>query len=322
MNKLRPECRTQIGFCFIRSEWPNARVVRTEDNAYSILINDAFIPFLFGFWRRAVKKGELNASIDDVSKADREVWFSFENPNVAWTDTILPDIKDPCLRYYLWECIRVGLEAIVDHEFAHIVRGHQRLYQSLNPTIKEFEMASQNLSEKEALQRQTIELDADTFVAHRAIWSFLNRGNRSQHAHAEASCNQYYRNIEHAYQTFCLGLYISFRIFGSYQDEIKDMRTRRHPPTFIRFVQLYTTVTSFLNKVPNLAGKLDKLQNPAFFEVAYCDITGIPFDTSLREFWTTDQCLAYALILIRNLNKVFYQFDNPFPAKTYSMLPM
>ena len=81
-------------------------------------------------------------------------------------------------------------------------------------------------------------------------------------------------------------------------------------------------VTSFLNKVPNLAGKLDQLQNPVFFEVAYCDITGIPFDTSLREFWTTDQCLTYALILIRNLNKVFYQFDNPFPAKTYPMLPM
>lgn len=322
MNKVRPECRTQIGFCFIQSTWPNARVSRAEDGTSSILMNDALIPFLFSFWQRAVEKGELNASIDDVSGLDRKFGISPEELNVLWTNTELTDIKDPHLRYYLWECIRVGLEAIVDHEFGHIVRGHQRLNQSLNPTIKEFEMASQNLSEKEALQRQTIELDADTFVAHCAIWSFLKRGGRSQHVPAEAPYNQHYRNIKHAYQTFCLGLYISFRIFGSYRDEVKDMQTRRHPPTFIRFVQLYATITSFLNKVPSLAGKLDELQNPALFEVAYCDFTGIRFDNSLHEFWITDQCLAYSLILIRNLDKVFYQFDNPFPPRIYPIFSL
>jgi hypothetical protein len=322
MNKLRPECRTQIGFCFVESTWLNARVCRAEDGTSSILMNDALIPFLFNFWQRAVEKGELNASIDDVSGPDRKVWISPEKLIVLWNNTELTDIKDPCLRYYLWECIRVGLEAIVDHEFGHIVRGHQRLHQSSNPIIKEFEIASQAFSENEALHRQTIELDADSFAAHRAIWSFLNRGNRSQHAHAEAPCNQYYRNIKHAYRTLCLSLYVSFRMFGPYHDQVKDMQTRRHPPIFIRFVQACATVTRFLNRVPNLAGKLDEFQDLAFFEVAYCDITGLPFDDSLGDFWLTDQCLAYSLILIRNLDKVFYQFDNSFSARPYPTLPL
>lgn len=315
MNKFRPECRVQIGFCFIQSEWPNARVRRAEDNTYSILMNDALIPVLFGFWHRAISKRESDVSEEDVSTSDRDFDISAKKLKVLWTDVMLPGIKDPSLRYYLWECIRVGLEAIVDHELAHIVRGHQRLDQSLSPIIKEHDMASQDFSETEALRKQTTEFDADTFAAHRAIWTFVVRHGQSQLAHVETPYNQYYRNTKHAYWTLCLSLYVSFRIFGPYYTQVKDMRTRRHPPTFIRFLQVCATLTSYLNKMPHLAGKLDKVQDLKSFEVAYCDVMGIRFDNSLGEFWLTNDCLLYGRTLTRNLDIISRKFDNPFPSR-------
>jgi hypothetical protein len=94
MSEIRSDCRVKIGFCFVDDGTANARAHHRADGTYLILLNDALIPLLFGFWHRALIQRETNASIEDVSKPDRQVWISSERINALWDDIAAGEIED------------------------------------------------------------------------------------------------------------------------------------------------------------------------------------------------------------------------------------
>jgi hypothetical protein len=182
-------------------------------------------------------------------------------------------------------------------------------------------MTSRKLSDEEAQLKQIRELDADTLAAKIGIRSFLSRYNRSRGAHPDAPDNRYYRNLEKAYYNFCLSLYVMFRTLGPYSEQKAGMRTNTHPPTLIRLVQIISVtneaiIRSFARAgVLTLEDRLKKSQNLAAFEVAYNDITGLPFDDSLGSFWLTEECERYGALLVNGLEKLVQRRENPFVTK-------
>lgn len=179
--------------------------------------------------------------------------------------------------------------------------------------LEENSSITQKISRREAKLLQAIEMDADRFASKAAVLEFMRRGNKAAGVSAALSSKAVYdKNLRHALRMLFLNLYNTFRMFSSHQEQISCMYFRAHPPSFIRFLWLTQITDEIINKFDMLKGKIDHpAKDIIFFEIAYCDITGLPYDKSIGEYYSSRESLGYALGVLKDLRKIMRYFSDP-----------
>ena len=272
---ISPARRKNIGFCLIDNDQANARVKLIEDS-YSILLHSGLVVVVLVFWAKFIKlkPKDVRALQSDqsphrlISTSNLDALWIFMGSEAFANATKVPEF---------WEFVRYSLEFIVNHEFAHIYRGHLATVATEESTIAEQASGEPKRDEKTALRLQAQEFDADQFAVERISQNFLARAKFAARNRI-SRLNSTYRRPEFCYQMFCFSIYLVFRMFQFDFVGPQMLRFGGHPPASTRWVRFSAQNLFLMEKNTQYPRELfDKiLFHVLRLEHTYASLTGNP----------------------------------------------
>lgn len=311
IHYVRKDLRKILGFGFTGKDYPNA-YASLDFGLYSIVIHSGIIPLVYDFCHTMLKNGLINESVSDVSIPTRQTVIHL-NKHDIWDALEKPEFENPLDNFMLWECIRYIMEFIVDHEFAHVFRGHIDLLNKNKAEILDESFFSCSQNRSEARLRQAMEIDADDFASKVCVATFFHRIAQANLSFpfGGVSERKAYSNRKHMFRFVTLCCYVGFRLFSKHENEVKNLYLRNHPPSTIRFIRQMQNFDNFLSmsNIPNKDYKVYIL--PQFFEVVYCGVTGSIYDKDRMDYFASRDGLRFALKLLKDLVKLSKNFSDP-----------
>lgn len=230
--------RKDIQFCFTMEESFNARC-RFDPPSLFIAISAPLPPKLLEISRSIFSSG---ASF--YRHQPHPFPYNNLNARAAISDSqIFDDLSDFNANYLARNAVFIATDIILNHELAHLVRGHAG-WLSQRFGIKEVEEVSP-LEGDDDLTRQTLEWDADACAVHRTLVRSLNLKlnppGRNNGVHAPIPPYGPFGSWDQCLYTFSVSIYLLARFFELSRK--KKGYANRYPPTWYRIQHLFHAVT-------------------------------------------------------------------------------
>jgi hypothetical protein len=178
-------------------------------------------------------------TIGDISA---EAQFEEASDEVAW---LIRTPNDPARKSYAHLLSTLAVEFLFRHELGHLMNGHVKLLgqRHLSNFIVEFEEpGAHGLS---SLERQTLEMDADSFAVGIGMATVLGRLSEPDRIFPQ-HWRQWYSSPRQALYTWLLSINVLFHLLYNGPVNLDDLESKPHPPPAIRMLMVESTVYEFL----------------------------------------------------------------------------
>ncbi len=252
---------------------------------------------IYSFFGCLLANRRLVPTIGDMSA---EVEFESDGGDDAWLVRVP---KDPARRSYAHLLSAIAVEFLFQHEIAHLMNGHVRLINRRSEIrfLVEFdEHSSQSLS---SLDRQTLEMDADSFAVAQGAATFVGRLAEPEKVFPK-DWRQWYRSPRQALFAWIFSVYSLFRLFYKGPADLDDLESAVHPPPGIRMFMVTACLLEFL-KVrgqETLMKQFEPILEEVIQEVedAHSVVARCPVDATGTYQWTDPRAQRHVSRVIDN----------------------
>lgn len=196
---------------------------------------------------------------------------------------------------------RIVTKFIIYHEICHILRGHLGLVaNNFNLSINEIN----DIDDIDIINvLQTLEMDADSFATNRSINDLLEKRIPNQDAK-----NSIFKDLETFTFHYAYSVYCFFRIFGFYNLDISNIKSKSHPEPAYRISMILDNIATIMidRNIPNIHNILSGTAK-AIGE-AETDLNDITFfDNQIKrvlEIYNNEKLIDYKYKILSNWKEV------------------